>query len=528
GTTGLVSASNSLVGSNANDLVGFGGITPLVNGNYVIASPDWDNGATINTGAVTWCDGATGRTGAVSASNSLVGSTASDQVGTITALSNSNFLVLSPIWDNGVVTDVGAATWGNGSTLLSGTINSCNSVSGSVTGSINSTFNGIYGYLLVGVPASNRVVIYNPSGQTLANHLDVVSTSITGSNEVPFVTNPSCRIIGTLKPNGASPVNGTVNAQAWIESSVPSFGGQPFVARHYEITPASNPSTATGRITLYFTQQEFTDFNNDPGSLLNLPTGSADASGKANLRIEKRSGTSSNGTGLPGSYSGINTTIDPADADIVWNATLNRWEVSFEVTGFSGFFVKTTLTVLPLTLLEFNGRLQNGNALLNWKTENELNTDQFLVERSIDGRNFTVVGTVDAKNQPGFNLYNHIDAGVNTLAASMVYYRLKQTDIDSRFTYSRIIALQLDKQNKLLLYPNPATDQLMITLSAERAEKVQVRIVDNAGRVLRQQQWNSIAGSVTMPLEVSSLAKGMYYLEVKGENTDQRKIFVKL
>ncbi len=56
-------------------------MTALTNGNYVVSSPYWDNGAATDAGAVTWCSGTTGCTGAVSASNSLVGSTANDQVG---------------------------------------------------------------------------------------------------------------------------------------------------------------------------------------------------------------------------------------------------------------------------------------------------------------------------------------------------------------------------------------------------------------------------------------------------------------
>jgi hypothetical protein len=299
------------------------------------------------------------------------------------------------------------------------------------------------------------------------------------------------------------------------------------VARHYEITPATNPSTATARITLYFTQQEFTDFNNDPGSVLDLPTGAADAAGKANLRIEKRNGTSSNGTGLPNTYSGSITTIDPADADIVWNATLSRWEVSFDVTGFSGFFVKTTPSVLPLTLLSFNGRLQNGLALLNWKTENEVNTDKFLIERSTDGSNFITAGSVDAKNRPGTNQYSYTDAAVSALGVPMVYYRLKQTDIDSRFTYSRIIALPVGKQSQLLLYPNPANDLLTITAVSGATEKVQVRIFDNSGRIVQQQQWNIIAGSATLQLDVSKLAKGIYYAELQGATMNERKTFIR-
>ncbi len=81
GCTGAVSASNSLVGSTANDSVGASNGTALPNGNYVVLSPNWDNGAATDAGAVTWCSGTAGCTGAVSASNSLVGSTANDQVG---------------------------------------------------------------------------------------------------------------------------------------------------------------------------------------------------------------------------------------------------------------------------------------------------------------------------------------------------------------------------------------------------------------------------------------------------------------
>ena len=53
GTTGVVgpvSAANSLVGTTANDRVGSFGVTPLEGGNYVVRSPDWDNGAATDVG----------------------------------------------------------------------------------------------------------------------------------------------------------------------------------------------------------------------------------------------------------------------------------------------------------------------------------------------------------------------------------------------------------------------------------------------------------------------------------------------
>ncbi|MCB0151372.1 MAG: hypothetical protein KDE01_27430, partial [Caldilineaceae bacterium] len=122
-------AANSLVGSAANDQVGgWGSITTLSNGAYVVRSPNWDNGTATNAGAVTWGSGDTGISGVVSAANSLVGSTANDQVGSsgITTLSNGAYVVLSQNWDNGTVADAGAVTWGSGNTGVSGVVSAAN------------------------------------------------------------------------------------------------------------------------------------------------------------------------------------------------------------------------------------------------------------------------------------------------------------------------------------------------------------------------------------------------------------------
>ncbi len=89
-------------------------MTALRNGNYVVDSPYWQAGGAM-VGAVTWGNGWTGTTGTVSAVNSLVGSTDFDEVGIggVTALTNGNYVVSSPGWQNPNGSG-GAATWGNG------------------------------------------------------------------------------------------------------------------------------------------------------------------------------------------------------------------------------------------------------------------------------------------------------------------------------------------------------------------------------------------------------------------------------
>ena len=159
GTTGAVSASNSLIGTTANDAVGFYGVTVLSNGNYVVASSFWSNGAANDAGAVTWGDGTSGVTGPVSASNSLIGTVAGDQIGDsgVTALSNGNCVVASFAWSNGVVSSsFGAATWSNGSSGITGPVTSSNSL-------VGTTVNDAVGSSRVTALSNGNYVVVSPS-----------------------------------------------------------------------------------------------------------------------------------------------------------------------------------------------------------------------------------------------------------------------------------------------------------------------------------------------------------------------------
>lgn len=136
GLAGTVSAANSLVGSTAGDGVG-SSIIVLENGNYVVSSSNWDDGATVDVGASTWGDGNGGVSGAVSAGNSLVGSTAGDRVSSMgaTALTNGNYVVASPAWQN-AGDAVGAATWVDGATGATGPVTAADSLIGQTAGDI--------------------------------------------------------------------------------------------------------------------------------------------------------------------------------------------------------------------------------------------------------------------------------------------------------------------------------------------------------------------------------------------------------
>ncbi|MBX7220304.1 MAG: filamentous hemagglutinin N-terminal domain-containing protein [Blastocatellia bacterium] len=152
-TVGPVSVANSLTGSAANHQVGSAGAIPLTNGNYAVSSPGWDNGAVANVGAVTWGNGVSGSSGPVGASNSLMGTSANDGVGNLTALPNGNFVIRTGTWDKPGQADAGAVTWGNGTTGQSltgfGELNAQNSVIGNAANTLlagETPADGVNGY----------------------------------------------------------------------------------------------------------------------------------------------------------------------------------------------------------------------------------------------------------------------------------------------------------------------------------------------------------------------------------------------
>jgi hypothetical protein len=134
GTAGVVGPANSVIGSHTGDHVGsrydpsvsaipeYDFILPGTS-NIVVISPEWDNGALADAGAITWINGATGAgVGAISAANSLIGTHANDLVGVgfnnnvfagpyNQRITSTLYAFLSPRWANGAATQAGAITW---------------------------------------------------------------------------------------------------------------------------------------------------------------------------------------------------------------------------------------------------------------------------------------------------------------------------------------------------------------------------------------------------------------------------------
>jgi hypothetical protein len=327
-------------------------------------------------------------------------------------------------------------------------------------------------------------------------------------------TDGSCNTIAKIIPNGGSPLTGMVSSCVTIDGSVQTYSGEPYLQRHYDIEPSISAGTATARITLYVLQSEFDTYNSNNGSFPDLPTGPSDATGISNLHITQYHGT---GT-APGNYSGTAVSIDPADNDIVWDATNNWWEISFDVTGFSGFYIHTGSYILPVSIINFSGYKDGSRNQLRWTTASEQNNSGFEVQRSTDGINYTALGFVNSQATGGNSVsqlnYAFTD---NNVTGKRQYYRLRQVDLDNHSKFSNVVLIKGEKPVTLTidgLFPNPAISTVNVLIAAPDKDKVTLIITDIAGRKVIEQQVSVETGSNTIPVDINGLIKGTYMVKL--------------
>ncbi len=371
------------------------------------------------------------------------------------------------------------------------------------------------------------------SPSTLAG---VVSTTVCENKTInpsgTLFINAGCQRIARVVPSGGSAVSGVVNTCVYLDPTVlPLYNAEPYLQRHFDITPAAAPLTSTGTITLYFTQAEFDVYNGANGVWPDLPNAPGDATGIANLRITQYHGSPLTSPSLPNQYSqGTATYINPADANIVWNGSF--WAVTFNVAGFSGFYIHTNLQyALPITFNYLKGTKQGSNHLLNWKvTCNSSPRVTLVLERSIStSSGFTAINTVDASAARCATPFNYTDASP---LQGMNYYRLKMIDADGKVTYSNVIAiLNATKGFEVInIAPNPVTSNgtFKLNITSAKAEKLQTIITDMQGRIVATETITTAAGYNSIDMNVAKLAAGTYSLYTTNNGEKSKVIrFVK-
>ncbi len=175
-------------------------------------------------------------------------------------------------------------------------------------------------------------------------------------------------------------------------------------------------------------------------------------------------------------------------------------------------------------LLSFLGKVEQKGFLLEWLTQNENNYTSFTVQKSIDdGKTFTAIGTVQA-DFSGKYIFSD-----NNPNAGKYVFRLQQDDYFDQITYSNPVDLYWnnpDDNKPFTVYPNPADNQINITINKLQKGVLQSRILNMQGIELSRQNYNT--GNWIQP--VQNLKPGLYLLELSNLSSNTiigRKKFIK-
>jgi len=208
-----------------------------------------------------------------------------------------------------------------------------------------------------------------------------------------------------------------------------------------------------------------------------------------------------------------NDGVDWTNATVYSGAVINGSRVEFpsiSITSAQPFFTLASTTVttpLPVTLIWFDAQTNDNRAVeVSWTTETEQSSDYFTVEKSINAIDWKHLENQDGA---GTSTENHsymiIDAnpvnGVN-------YYRLKQTDFNGQVHDHGVRAVVLDQEESFIFFPNPASNQLVMSYKDDREHEIQ--LIDVRGRII---QIVKFSGSSS--IDVDEFSPGVYLLRTE-------------
>ena len=179
--------------------------------------------------------------------------------------------------------------------------------------------------------------------------------------------------------------------------------------------------------------------------------------------------------------------------------------------------------LLPVSLISFTGKKEKDAINLHWITSQEINSQSFNIERSVNSKIFSVIGNVNATHGLTGSEYTFRDADV--LTAGSYLYRLKMKDLNGSFKYSNIINFKIDDTKKLIVVGNPFSDNLNLILNQSNG-KAQIKLLDAAERVVYNKSvLLNINAPITLPMQ-NNISRGLYVLEVtiNGERFTQKVI----
>ncbi|HEY5367688.1 MAG TPA: T9SS type A sorting domain-containing protein [Hanamia sp.] len=274
-----------------------------------------------------------------------------------------------------------------------------------------------------------------------------------------------------------------------IRSPMPVMSGGTGIQRNYLIQPQNN-TALNATLRFYYLDAEL---NGNDATALNLWK----------------------------STDGITWTFIGADT----RDTSEHYVEKSGITDLSYWTLADIDNPLPLTLISFSAVCVSNYTLIEWKTGVESMLKDFLVQRSMNGTDWSTLGTVGALNAASGAQYSFKDAAPQ----ANCFYRLRIEDQDGKVTYSPVFRGGCsDITLPFLVYPNPVVSQAVAKISLRQAATGKVQVLSISGQSLYEAEWRLQAGLNELAIPVSGWPSGSYLVRLVLSGGVQSTQFIKL
>jgi hypothetical protein len=190
-----------------------------------------------------------------------------------------------------------------------------------------------------------------------------------------------------------------------------------------------------------------------------------------------------------------------------------------------------TCTVLTTKLLSFNAGLNRDMVSLDWNVGNNKDALYFQLERSLDNSTYISVNKQFSTTEEGNANYTYTD-NIKGLNSSLIFYRLKVVERNGHTFYSRIIAVNPDKQlaGGFKVMPNPVKTQFALLVTSDRSQQARITIFDAAGKQVESLNMAVSKGTTLLPLNnPASRLPGVYviHMALDGKTYSEKMIYTK-
>ena len=299
------------------------------------------------------------------------------------------------------------------------------------------------------------------------------------------------------------------------------------------VNDGSGGGGAGGSILLY----------SNTGNLSSVTVSAKGGNGGSNEVKYSSSGNPAHGPGGGGGGGIIysNSPVNAASSVTGGNAGLTSVNTtSYGATAGSAGVFSSTITqlqipkvplncvILSVTFLNVAAERDNGGTTISWDVTQDAGTQGYVIEKSLDGINFTAVGNVPrlASSTNGTH-YEYLDNSQDK--SGVLYYRIKEVEGSGQPIYSKIVSVQTGSlSGKFSVYPNPAKSSATVSFVSTTQNTISLRLFDLKGSLVWQQQYQARIGQNNISLDnVGTLSNGMYILQwFDGLRPEQVKLLV--